>query len=205
MNTFTRCALGAAGLALIFAASAAWAQSPPTRIRAQVEKAAGAMLVIKTRDGKVLNVKVDDKARVGALNKASLADIKKDSFIGVAGMPQADGSVKAFSIHIFLPAQRGKVPDRHGPWDARPGSTMTNAYVESMVAGKNGETLMVKYKGGEKKIVVTPQTAIAAVAKGDRSELKAGAQIIIMGSAKQPDGSVLAKVLYVGQGITPAM
>ena len=61
------------------------------------------------------------------------------------------------------------VPDRHGPWDAQPGSTMTNAYVESMVTAKDGETLMVKYKGGEKKIVVTPQTVIAAVAKGDRS------------------------------------
>jgi hypothetical protein len=205
MNRFTRRAVGAAGMALIFAASAAWAQSPPTRIRAQIEKVDASMLVIKTRDGKTLNVKVAADARVGALNKASLADIKKDSFIGVAGMPQADGSVKAFSIHIFLPAQRGKVPDRHGPWDARPGSTMTNAYVETMVAGKDGETLTVKYKDGEKKIVVTPQTVIAAVAKGDRSELKAGAQIIIMASAKQPDGSVLAKVLYIGHGITPAM
>jgi len=205
MNTITRRALAAGGMALILAASAAWAQSPPTRIRAQIEKIDGAMLVIKTRDGKTLNVKLDDKARVGALAKATLADIKKDTFIGVAGMPQADGSVKAFSVHIFLPAQRGVVRDRHGPWDARAGSTMTNAYVESTVAGKDGETLMVKYKGGEKKIVVTPETAIAAVAKGDRSELKAGAQIIIMASAKQPDGSVLAKVLYVGRGLTPAM
>jgi len=205
MNTITRRALAGAGMAFIFAASAAWAQSPPTRIRAQIEKADGAMLVLKTRDGKMLNAKVADDARVGSLNKASLADIKKDSFIGVAGMPQADGSVKAFSIHIFLPAQRGKVPDRHGPWDARAGSTMTNAYVDTMVAAKDGETLTVKYKGGEKKIVVTPDTVIAAVGKGDKSELKAGAQIIIMASAKQADGSVLAKVLYIGHGITPAM
>ena len=114
----------------------------------------------------MMNVKVDDKARVAALVKATLADIKTDSFIGVAGMPQPDGSIEAFSIHIFLPAQRGVVPDRHGPWDARPGSTMTNAYVESMVAAKDGETLMVKFKDGEKKIVVTPQTAITAVAPG---------------------------------------
>ena len=127
------------------------------------------------------------------------------AFIGIAGMPQADGSIQAFSVHIFLPAQRGKVPDRHGPWDAKPGSTMTNAYVESMVAAKDGETLTVKYKGGEKKIVVTPATVIAAVAKGDRSELKAGAHIIIFASAKQADGSLLAKALYVGRGVVPAM
>ena len=107
----------------------------------------------------MLNVKLADDARVSALEKASLADIKNDSFIGIAGMPQPDGSIEAFSIHIFLPAQRGVVPDRHGPWDARPDSTMTNAYVdEHSEASKDGETLMVKYKDGEKKIIVTPQT-----------------------------------------------
>jgi hypothetical protein len=108
-------------------------------------------------------------------------------------------------VHIFLPAQRGVVPDRHGPWDARPGSTMTNAYVESMVAAKDGETLMVKFKDGEKKIVVTPQTAITAVAPGKMDELKAGTNIIIMASEKQADGSMLAKVLYVGRNVVPAM
>jgi hypothetical protein len=120
-------------------------------------------------------------------------------------VPQPDGSIEAFSIHIFLPAQRGVVPDRHGPWDARPGSTMTNAYVESMVAGKDGETLMVKYKEGEKKIVVTKDTVIGAVAPGNKSELKAGTPIIIFASEKQPDNSVLAKVMYVGRGLAPAM
>jgi hypothetical protein len=88
--------------------------------------------------------------------------------IGVAGMPEADGSIQAFSIHIFLSAWRGVVPDRHGPWDARPGSTMTNAYVQSAIAAKDGETLTVKYKGGAKKIIVTPQTMIAVAAPGKK-------------------------------------
>jgi hypothetical protein len=160
---------------------------------------------VKTRDGAMLNVKVADDARVAALVKATLADIKNDTYIGVAGMPQADGSIEAFSVHIFLPAQRGVVPDRHGPWDAKPGSTMTNAYVENIVTGKDGETVMVKYKEGEKRITITPQTAITAVAPGNKDELKAGAQIIIMASEKQADGSVLAKNMYVGRGVTPAM
>jgi hypothetical protein len=63
----------------------------------------------------------------------------------------------------------------------------------------------VKYKGGEKKIVVTPQTVIAAVAKGDKSDLKVGRHIIIFVSQKRPDGSLLAKVMYVGRNVTPAM
>lgn len=196
-------ALAVAAFAFVFAA-AAFAQQPG-RIRGQIEKADGAMLTLKTRDGAMLNVKVADDARVSALVKASLADIKPDSFIGIAGVPRPDGSIEAFSVHLFLPAQRGVVPDRHGPWDARSGSTMTNAYVADVVTAKDGQMLTVKYKDGEKKIVVTPQTVIAAAAPGNKSELKAGARIIIFGWDKQPDGSVLAKTLYIGRNVTPAM
>lgn len=177
----------------------------PSRIRGQIEKADGAMLVLKARDGSMLNVKIADDARVAALVKASLADIKTDSFIGIAGTPRPDGSIEAYSIHIFLPAQRGVVADRHGPWDARPNSTMTNAYVGAATKSADGEVLSVKYKDGEKNIVVTPKTVIAAVAPGNKSEIKAGTQVIIMASDKQADGSVLAKVLYVGRDVTPAM
>jgi hypothetical protein len=190
--------------ALLFASTAALAQQPG-RIRGEIEKADGSMLSVKTREGTMLKVKVADDARISALVKASLADIKDDAFIGVAGMPQADGSIRAFSVHIFLPAQRGVVPDRHGPWDGKPGSTMTNAYVESKVAAKDGETVTVKYKGGEKKIVVTPDTVIAAVAKGDKSDLQAGKGIIIFASQSEADGSLLAKTMYVGRDVAPAM
>ena len=194
----------AAAFGLAFIVSAAAAQQPG-RIRGEIVKRDADVLAVKTRDGATLNVKIDAKTRVSALVKASLADIKTDTFIGIAGMPRPDGGIEAFSIHIVLPAQRGVVPDRTGPWDARPGSTMTNAYVESAVTAKDGETLKVKYKDGEKTIVVSPQTAIAAAAKGDASELKPGAQVIIFGWDKQADGSILAKTMYVGRGLTPAM
>jgi hypothetical protein len=200
----TRRTLGVAVIALSLMATAAFAQQPG-RIRGQIEKVDGDMMVLKTREGAMLNVKVDDKTRVSALVKATLADIKKDSFIGIAGIPQPDDSIQAFSIHIFLPAQRGFVPDRHGPWDAKPGSTMTNAYVEELVQAKDGDSLMVKYKDGEKKIVVTPQTVIAAAAPGSKDELKPGTPIIIFGSEKQPDGVILIKTMYVGRNVTPAM
>ena len=206
MHQLGRVAAVAAVLGFVAAGfvSTAWAQQPG-RIRGQIEKADGPMLTLKTRDGGTLNVKLADDARVSALVKASLADIKQDSFIGIAGLPEPDGSIKAFSVHIFLPAQRGVVADRHGPWDAKPGSTMTNAVVGQKVTAKDGEALTVKYKDGEKKVIVGPDTAIAAVAPRNKDELKPGAQIIIMASDKQSDGSVVAKTLYVGRGLTPAM
>ncbi len=201
--SMTRRVLVAAAFTVLYSGVALAQQ--PGRIRAEIEKVDGAILSVKSRDGAMLKVMIDDHTRLGALVKASLSDIKNDSFIGVAGIPQADGNIAAFSVHIFMAAQRGVVPDRHGPWDAQPGSTMTNAYVESMVTGKNGEALTVKYKGGEKKINITPQTVIAAVAKGDRADLKVGAYIIIFASQKQADGSLLAKALYVGRDVAPAM
>ena len=199
----TRRVVGTVAIALFFA-TAAQAQQPG-RIRGQVEKVDGATYVLKVRDGTTLNVKLADDARVLAFEKASLNDIKNDSFLGIAGMPRPDDSIEAFSIHIFLPAQRGVIPDRHGPWDARPGSTMTNAYLTSVVKEKDGEILTVKYKDGEKKVIVTPQTVIAAAAPAKKEEIKAGTPIIIFGWDKQPDGSVLAKTLYLGRTVTPAM
>ncbi len=189
--------------AIVFTANTASAQQP-ARIRGQIEKADGAMLALKTRDGAMLDVKLADDVRVAALVKATLADIKPDSFIGVAGVPEADGSIKAYSIHIFLPAQRGVVADRHGPWDGRPNSSMTNGYVANTVTAKEGEALMVKYKEGEKKVIVTKDTVIAAVAPGNKDELKAGTSIIIMQSEKQGD-TVVAKNVYVGRGAAPGM
>jgi hypothetical protein len=199
----TRRALGAAVIVLSLSASAALAQQPG-RIRAQIEKADGGMLVLKTREGTTMNAKVDDKSRVTALVKASLADIKPDTWIGIAGIPKPDGSIEAFSIHIPPAALRGQ-GEGERPWDARPGSTMTNSYFQSAVAGKDGSTLTVKNKDGEKKVTISAATVIAKAVSADRAELKPGAQIIIFGQEKQADGTILIKSMYVGRGLAPAM
>jgi hypothetical protein len=204
----TPCETSSSFLALVVALTFSGIASAqqPGRIRGEIVKADGSNLELKLRDGGTLNVKVADDARVSALVKASMADLRNDTFIGIAGVPRPDGSIEAYSVHIFLPAQRGVVADRHFPWDGRQGATMTNAYIEGapVVAG-DGQSFKVKYKDGEQKIVVTPQTVIAATTSGSKDELKTGAQIIIFASEKQADGSVLAKTMYVGRGVAPAM
>jgi hypothetical protein len=193
-------------LALTFAALPAFAQQPQTvRIRGTIEKVDGQDLVIKSRDGSDLNVKLAENARVLALVKASISDIKAGSYIGVTAMPEADGVQRAIAIHIFPEAMRG-TGEGHRPWDLRPNSTMTNAAVESAVASAEGEVVMVKYKDGEKKVIIPADTPIVAYAPGDKAEIKPGAKIIIMGAQKQPDGSLLAPAINVGRdGLTPPM
>src|SRR6185436_10093158 len=153
-------------------------QAPaPVRVRGQIEKVDGNTLTVKARDGASLTINVPDNVRVMNFVKASLADIKPNSYIGVTAMPQADGSQKAIAIHIFLEAQRG-TGEGHRAWDLRPGSTMTNAAVETTAAGVDGQVLTVKYKAGdkteEKKVIVPSDAAIVTYAPADKSELKAG-------------------------------
>jgi len=201
-----RRSLGIVGLAFVLAAPVAWAQdAPPVRVRGTVERVDGDSYIVKARDGAELKVKLAANAAVVALVKASLADIKAGSYVGIAGMPQADGSQRALEVHIFPEPMRG-TGDGHRPWDLQPSSTMTNGNVEQSVAGTDGQTLTLKYKDGEKKVVVPANTPIVAYVPGDKSELKPGAKIFIAAAAKQPDGSLQAPRVNVGRdGVTPPM
>ena len=197
----------AASLALITVlASAAWAQQPPTvRIRGTIEAVDGPTLSIKTREGNDVKVKMTDNVVVVGIAKSALSDIKQGSYIGVSAMPEPDGTQKALAVHIFPEAQRGAA-EGFRPWDLRPNSTMTNATVAETVAGTDGQNIMVKYKDGEKKVVVPPDTPIVTFVSGDKSELKPGSKIIIFGAVKKDDGTLEANRVNVGRdGITPPM
>jgi hypothetical protein len=182
------------------------AQQPPTvRIRGTIESVDGAMLMIKSRDGADMKVRVTDDVTVIGVAKSSMAEIKPNSYIGVSAMPEPDGTQKALAIHIFPEAMRGAA-EGFRPWDLRAGSTMTNATVAQTVAATDGQNIMVKYKDGEKKVVVPPETPIVAFVTGDKSELKAGAKIIIFGAVKKDDGSLETNRVGVGRdGIAPPM
>jgi hypothetical protein len=199
-------ALAASLAAASLFATAAWAQAPAAvRIRGAIEAVDGPVLTVKSREGAEMKVRITDNAAVIGIAKASLADIKPNSYIGVSGMPQDDGSQKALAIHIFPEAQRG-TGEGFRAWDLRPNSTMTNATVAETVAGTDGQNITVKYKDGEKKVVVGADTPIVAFVTGDKSELKPGAKIIIFGATKKDDGTLEANRVGVGlDGITPPM
>jgi hypothetical protein len=203
MQIMTRPALAVAGLILMMTASAVWAQAP-VRVRGEITKVDGNTLSVKSRTGENLTVKLAEPMRISAMVKASLADIKEGSFIGVSAMPQPDGVQKAYAIHIFLDSQKGVVVDRFDPqWDNRPGSTMTNANVATTVAGKDGQDLLVKYKDGEKKVVVPPGIPIAKYVPGSAEDLKVGAKVFVGGAKKEADGTLTAPNIAVGRDIDP--
>ncbi len=186
--------------------TSAWAQQPPTvRVRGTIEAVDGSLLSIKSRDGTDMKVRVTDNVAVFGVAKTELSEIKVGSYIGVTAMPEPDGTQKAVAVHIFPETQRGAA-EGFRPWDQRPGSTMTNATVAETVKGIDGQNILVKYKDGEKKVVVPPDTPIVTFVAGDKSELKPGAKIIIFSAAKKEDGTLEAARVNVGRdGITPPM
>jgi hypothetical protein len=214
------CVLGAAGFALLNTAS--FAQQPQTvRVRGTIEAVNGSVLTVKSRAGETLTVKLADNVNVVALVKASLADIKPGSFVGSAAMPEADGSFKAVEVHIFPESMRG-TGEGDRPYDYKPKSTMTNGTVGTVgtvgsggattgtVGGEvaktgGGATLTIKYKEGEKKIDVTPETPIVMYAPGSKDELKPGAAIYITAAAKEADGTLSTGRINVGRGVVPPM
>lgn len=183
----------------------ALAQLPQiARVRGTVVKLDGDALTVTTRDGNEQKITLTKDILVLGLVKSTLADIKKDSFIGVTGMPQADGSQKAVEVHIFPEKARG-TGEGFRPWDLRPNSTMTNAAVAEQVVGNDGQSLLLKYKDGEKKITVTPDTPVVSFVDGERADLKAGAKVIVFAS-REGDGTLLANRVAVGKdGLTPPM
>jgi hypothetical protein len=193
--------------ALSVLTSVAWAQQTPapTRIRGTIEVVDGPVMTVKTREGEDLKVRMTDNVAVFAVVKTSLSEIKEGSYIGVTGMPQSDGTQKAIAVHIFPENQRGAA-EGFRPWDRQPNSTMTNATVAQTVKGTDGQNILVKYKDGEKKVVVPPDTPIVTFVASDKSEVKAGANIIIFAATKKEDGMLEANRVNVGRdGITPPM
>jgi hypothetical protein len=187
-------------------ASVAWAQqSPPVRIRGTIESVDGATLMIKSREGDSLKVRMTDNVAVFGVAKTELSEIKPGSYIGVSAMPEPDGTQKALAVHIFPESQRGAA-EGFRPWDLKPNSTMTNATVAETVKGTDGQNILVKYKDGEKKVVVPPGTPVVTFVTGDKSEVKPGAKIIIFGAVKKDDGVLEANRVNIGRdGITPPM
>jgi hypothetical protein len=189
-----------AGVALVAACavSSAWAQQPPgVRLAGKITAVDGPTITVKT-DKEEVKVTVPANVMVIAGSKGTLADIKQGSYIGVGATPQADGSQKAIRVNIFAEPQRG-VGEGFRPWD-RPNTTMTNATVDTTVASVDGQVVMLKYKDGEKKIIVGPDAAIINNVVGDKSELKPGANIAIAAASKSPDGSYTAARVNVGRG-----
>ena len=194
-------------VAMVVASSLyAIAQQPPSpsRVRGTIEGVEGDVLAVKSRSCEDVKLRMTGDMRVVGIAKISLDDIKVGSFIGTTTVPGPDGEQKAVEVHVFPEDMRG-TGEGSRPFDLRPNSTMTNATVAQTVAGNDGQTLTIKYKDGEKKVAVSPDTPVVTYVPADKSDLKAGAKVIAV-MKKLPDGTFETNRVSVGRdGLTPPM
>ncbi len=204
MTTMIRRTVAVSAFVLLFAASMAAAQAP-VRVRGVIDNVDGKTLSVKARDGAMVQVKLADDARVLTLDKKSLADVKQGVFVGITAMPQPDGTQKAVEIHIFTDSMRG-TGEGHYPWDLMPNSTMTNGNIESQVVSNDGQTLVMKYKDGEKTIIVPANVEVVMFVPATVADIKAGEKFFVPRGTKLPDGAVEAGVIIINsRGVDPPM
>ena len=203
----------AASLVLLASSTLALAQAPaqPTvRLRATIEKIDATSMTVKERSGETITLVRPADMAVSEVYAIALADIKAGSYVGTAAMPQADGSQVALEVLVFPEAARG-TGEGHFPWDLQPQSTMTNATVADLAAAPasvpGGQQLTLKYKTGEKTVLVPNGTPIVSFKPGNADQealLVPGAKVLI--TAQEKDGKPTALRVLVGRnGFSPPM
>jgi hypothetical protein len=202
MNLPSKRLLGMA-LSLCCAIAVAQATNPPQRLRGTVESFDGGTLVLKERSGEVLRLVLDEKFSVSEVVPIELASIQPNSYVGIASMPQSDGTLRALEVLLFPDAARG-AGEGHTAWDLQPGSMMTNATVADVIDAAQGRMLKLRYKDGEKTIEVPTSVPVATLKPGDRGLLVPGAKVLV--TAQLRDGKPTALRALAGRdGFAPPM
>lgn len=197
-----------AGMLLVSGLAAAQAQPKPAgrpAVRGTIDQVTDSSLEITARNGQKTTVALPANVTVRSVSLAKIADIKPDSFVGTAAVPQADGTLKALEVHVFAASLRG-TGEGNRPWEGADGKSgsMTNGTVGSLV-GSSGTTMKVKYKDGEKTVVVPPDVPVVYMEPGDRSLLKAGVPVLVF-TSKDDKGGLVANTITAGKnGTIPPM
>jgi hypothetical protein len=182
----------------------AQAPAPTQRIRGDVVSVDGLNLQVKERSGELLTIKLAETYVVTGVAKVGIEAITPNAYVGAATMPQSDGTQTALEVLVFPESGRGS-GEGHYPWDLQPGSMMTNATVAEVVAMGPSRRMTLRYKDGEKVVIVPASAPIVTFEPGDRAMLKVGAHVLLT-AARQADGSLTAARVAVGKdGLVPPM
>ena len=204
LSSFPNSALRAAAFALaLCTAGAVCAQSPALRLRGSVKSFDGTTLLVAERSGETVPLALADNFSVNEVVPIEPAAIRAGSFVGIASMPQPDGTLRALEVVVFPEAARGS-GEGHSNWDLMPGSTMTNATVAELASAPQGRSLVLKYKDGQKNVVVPDGVPVVTFKPGDRALLVPGAKVIVF--AQSRDGKPTALRALAGRdGFAPPM
>jgi hypothetical protein len=176
----------------------ALAQDNALRVRGTVSAVAGNELTVQTAAGQSVKVQLADKHTVLLYTPLKLSDIKPNSYVAVASVPQPDGSLRAVGLAVFPEGMRGLNEGTKG-WDIAPGSRMTNATLAQFVEQGKGGEVVLRYEGSKtQKVVVNENVPVSTFAPAERSALGVGSKVVVF-ATRQGDGSLTSGLVGVGK------
>lgn len=185
--------------ALVVLALPSFAFAQAQRLAGTIVSVDGPTVTLKTAKGENVKVNLGEKASVTAVEKTKMDGIKAGEFVGVGSMPQADGTQRAMRISIFEESRRGNNEGDRPGWGPESKGTMTNATVDTTVGSVDGQVLTLKYKGGERKVIVSPETVIQRSLPGSAADLKPGAAVTISAATPKGEGAYETARINVGR------
>lgn len=185
-------------LLLALATSTAFAQAN-VRVRGTISAVKDDVLMVKSREGRDVQLHLAPDVQVVTAKAIKLDEIKPGTYLGVTSVKGPDGRLVAKEVHT-IPLQ---APAGHMPWDLLPNSNMTNANLSSTAQAAGGNEITLKYKDGEQKILVTPETAVVTFVPGTRADLKSGETIFTIARV-EGDGKFMTQRVSVSKdGVKP--
>ena len=172
----------------------------PVAVRGKITSLNNSELTLTTPNGDA-KITIGEKTVIRGEVPIKFSEITPGLYLGTTATKQPDGNFLASEVHVFSEDQRG-TGEGHRPLGTAPesGATMTNANVERVedvtVQNLKGRLMSLKYKGGEVKVLVPPDIPLVRRVPGDRTLLKAGAEVAIQAN-RGSDGSLSAMQITV--------
>jgi hypothetical protein len=187
------------GCIALISSVAAFAQQQNVNIRGTISVFDGKKLSVKTKAGGDVLVELPEAINVATTKAFGMNDIKQGMVLGVTTVKRADGTVVAIDVRRIPPTANQGL----SPHDLAPESTMANASVEGVVAAVGGQELLLNYKTGSVKALVTAATTMSQSAPGSRADLKPGETVYVFARKGESGALTAVRVQVSKDGFSP--
>ncbi|UCF76131.1 MAG: hypothetical protein JSU71_02095 [Betaproteobacteria bacterium] len=190
-------------------------QDQPDRIRGEVVKTDAASIFVKTGDGKLVQLRLNDELSVFNLTKASYVDAYFGTYVGAVSVRLGDNIYspiirdslswlhRGFELRIVDQELRG-IALGHQKWDLTPDSVMTHGWVDD----QEGRVISIKYGPTEEEetdVEIPRDVPVTRMSLGDRKLIRPGVRIFA-GARKESSGDYQAVFILVGSdGVVPPL
>ncbi|MDH5536373.1 MAG: hypothetical protein OEZ08_12510 [Betaproteobacteria bacterium] len=190
-------------------------QDQPDRIRGEIVKTEAASIFVKTGDGKLVRLRLNDELSVFNLTKASYADAYFGTYVGAVSVRLGDNIYspiirdslswlhRGFELRIIDQELRG-IALGHQNWDLTPDSVMTHGWVDD----QEGRVISIKYGPTEEEetdVDIPRDVPVMRMSLGDRKLIRPGARIFA-GARKESSGDYRAVFILIGSdGVVPRL